>query len=95
MKEKLKSIRMKLFLTLCITLVIIILLLIIINSFVLETFYLYSKQKKLLVAYELVNNYYQGNFSNMDLELELERISINNDFDIIIRKTYIIGIDKN
>lgn len=85
MKEKLKSIRMKLFLTLCITLVIIILLLIIINSFVLETFYLYSKQKKLLVAYELVNNYYQGNFSNMDLELELERISINNDFDIIIK----------
>lgn len=85
MKKKLKSIRTKLFLTLCITLVIIIAMLILINTFVLETFYLYSKQKALLEAYELVNNYYLGKYPNMDLELELERIAINNDFDIIIK----------
>ena len=84
-KKKLKSIRTKLFLTLCITLVIIIAMLILINTFVLETFYLYSKQKALLEAYELVNNYYLGKYPNMDLELELERIAINNDFDIIIK----------
>ena len=84
-KKKLKSIRTKLFLTLCITLVIIIAMLILINTFVLETFYLYSKQKALLEAYELVNNYYLGKCPNMDLELELERIAINNDFDIIIK----------
>ena len=85
MKKKLKSIRTKLFLTLCITLVIIIAMLILINTFVLETFYLYSKQKALLEAYELVNNYYLGKYPNMDLDLELERIAINNDFDIIIK----------
>ena len=86
---KIKSIRMKLFFTLCITLVIIVVCLILINSFVLEKFYMYSKQKKLLLGYEVVNNYYKGNSPNIDIESELEKISINNDFDILIKN------DKN
>ena len=85
MKKKVKSIRLKLFLTLCITLVIIIAVIILINSFVLEKFYTYSKQKKLLQAYDIVNNYYLGIFPDIDINIELEKIAVNNDFDILIK----------
>ena len=44
-KNKFKSIRIKLFLTLCIAVIVIIVFLILTNNIVLETFYLYSKQK--------------------------------------------------
>lgn len=43
-KEKLKSVRFKLFLVMCIVIIFIILCLILVNSVVLETFYMYSKQ---------------------------------------------------
>ena len=47
-REKFKSIRIKLFLTLCIVVVIIIAFLILTNNFVLESFYLYSKTQNLI-----------------------------------------------
>ena len=43
-KERLKSVRVKLFLSLAIVIVLIIAFLIIMNNIVLETFYLYSKK---------------------------------------------------
>ncbi len=85
LKDKLKSVRIKLFLTLCVVVVIIILFLILINNFVLETFYLYSKQKNIYNLYNIVNGYYNYQNTNINLELELEKAAINNNFDILIK----------
>ena len=92
-KNKFKSIRVKLFLTLCIVVIIIIAFLIITNNFVLETFYLYSKQKNLMLLYDKINDYYtKGNNNNIDIELELEKAAINNNFDILIKTDKNISI---
>lgn len=85
LKNKLKSIRVKLFLTLCVVVIIIIVFLIITNNFVLETFYLYSKQKNLIGLYNTINSYYNKENTNINLELDLEKVAINNNFDILIR----------
>ena len=77
-----KSVKIKLFLTLCIAVLCIIFFLIILNSFALEKFYLYSKQKTLKDIYYQLNNYYNGNSPELDLESELEKIEIQNNFDI-------------
>ena len=84
-KEKFKSVRIKLFLTLCITITIIIVLLILINSSVLETYYIYSKQSMLLTAYSIINDYYNGTLKSSNIELDLEKMSFSNDFDILIK----------
>lgn len=91
-KNKLKSIRIKLFLTLCISVVIIIVFLILTNNFVLETFYLYSKQKNLISIYNKINNYYKNEDSSINIELELEKAAINNNFDILIKTNNNISI---
>ncbi len=85
LKKKFQSIRIKLFTTLCATVGIIILFLIVVNSVVLETYYIYSKQTMLLSAYEVINAFYNGTASSNNIEIELEKMSISNDFDILIR----------
>ena len=80
--QKIKSVRTKLFITLTFTLIVIIVSLIVLNSVVLGSFYLYSKRQDLLKVYYAVNNYYNSENHNIDLELELEKISIKNNFDI-------------
>ena len=65
--------------------IVIIAILIILNNFVLETFYLYSKQKDLMNVYGAINKYYSTPNSQIDIELELEKAAINNNFDIIIK----------
>ena len=84
-KEMLKSVKIKLFLTLCVTILCIIFFLIILNSFLLEKFYLYSKQNTLKDVYNSLNDYYNGLNHDLDLESELERIAIKNNFDILIK----------
>ena len=84
-KETLKSVRVKLFLTLSITVLIIIFFLIILNNFVLETYYLLTKQKTLKTVYEQINTFYQQGVPESYIENELERISIMHNFDILIR----------
>ena len=42
-KEKLKSVRVKLFLVLCVVTILLVICLIAINSLVLENFYIYNK----------------------------------------------------
>ena len=84
-KGALKSIRMKLFITLSLAIVAIILILILLNNFVLETYYLYSKQSNLIDVYDNINSYYSNIKTNIDLELELEKTATNNNFDIIIK----------
>lgn len=102
-RESLKSIRVKLFLTLSITVLIIIVFLIILNNFVLETYYLYSKQNSLKSVYNQINVFYTNNVSREEIEKELEKLSVMHNFDIVIqdenleiiynsRKNFIVSI---
>ena len=91
-RNKFKSIRVKLFLTLCVAVIIIIAFLILTNNFVLESFYLYSTQKNLIATYYKINSYYQNIDNNINIELELEKIAINNNFDILIKNNDNISI---
>ena len=84
-KERLKSVRVKLFLSLAIVIVLIIAFLIIMNNIVLETFYLYSKKNALKAVYIQINEYYNNSDNKINLEEELEKIEINNNFDIAIK----------
>lgn len=85
-KEKFKSIRIKLFLTLCVVVIIIIAFLILTNNIVLESFYLHSKTQNLIAIYERINNYYSyKQYDSTNLEMELKRAAINNNFDIVIQ----------
>lgn len=80
-----KSIRVKLFITLSITIITIIMFLIILNNFVLESYYLYSKQNDLISVYKYINNCYMNPDEDEDLEIELEKRATDNNFDIIIK----------
>ena len=60
LKEKLKSVRVRLFLTLCFVVVVIILFLILINNIVLESYYMYSKENTLKTVCSRINNYYNN-----------------------------------
>lgn len=84
-KSKLQSVKVKLFLTLCATISIIIVFLIVMNSIVLERYYTYSKRNMLLNAYTIINSYYNGTIKTGNIEIELERMSFSNDFDILIK----------
>lgn len=84
-KEAFSSVKVKLFLSLSLTILITIIFLIIVNNFLLENFYLYSKQNTLKSVYETINNYYISPSQYTDIETELEKISIKNNFDILIR----------
>ena len=87
-----KSIRTKLFLSLCIIVLSIIVALILLNNFVLRDFYEYNKEKQLINVYETINVYYNEESQSNDLEQELDKISINNNFDILIRNNENVSI---
>ena len=83
-----KSIRNKLFVSLCIIVLLIITFLIILNNCVLGKFYLYNKKKNIKTAYSIINNLYNNENSEEIINAELDRISIKNDFDILIKDEY-------
>ena len=87
-----KSIRTKLFLSLCIIVLSIIVALILLNNFVLRDFYEYNKEKQLINVYETINEYYNKESQSNDLEQELDKIAINNNFDILIRNNENVSI---
>lgn len=94
MKEignKLKSIKVKLFGALCIVVIAIVLLLILLNNFVLSYFYKYSKVASLTNVYNEINKFYEES-NNSDISAELDKIAINNNFDILIRNNDNISI---
>ena len=102
LKDKFKSVRIRLFVSFCMIVAIIVLFLIVINNVVLESFYLYSKTKSVKLAYEKINNYYnvisENPSAQINIEDELNRISIKNDFDILImsdKNLLIFSSDKN
>ena len=84
LKSNFKSVRFKLFFIMCIIIAVIVLCLVAINSVVLESFYLYSKTKTVRNVYTKINNYYNMNGNDENLEEELRRIAFNNNFDIFI-----------
>lgn len=90
-KEALKSIRVKLFMTLSLIILLIILFLILVNNFVFGQFYLYSKTRGLKEVYGIINDYYnsdeQGNIGS-----QLEKIAIRNNFDILIKNNQNVNV---
>ena len=83
--KKAKSVRVKLFITLCFVVISIVLFLIIVNKFVLEKYYQYTKSKNLKIAYSTINSYYTGKLNAENINDELDKISIKNNFDIIVK----------
>ena len=61
-KEKLKSVRVKLFLVLCVVTILLVICLIAINSLVLENFYIYNKTNTIKEVYNKINKYSNRNF---------------------------------
>jgi len=78
----LKSVRTKLFLTICIIIVIIILFFVIVNNAVIEKYYYYKKYTDSLEAYEFINNEIKD-FSEDEKET-LDRMCLENNYDIVI-----------
>ena len=85
-KNSFKSIRMRLFVTICAVIVFIIVSLIIINNMVLETFYMYSKTKVIKNLYFKINDYYNSENESINIENELKSIAIKNNVDILIKE---------
>lgn len=84
-KEAFSSVKVKLFFTLSLTILLIIIFLIIVNNFLLGNFYLYNKKKTLKSVYETINSYYANPLQNANVEVELEKMSVKNNFDILIK----------
>lgn len=84
-KSKTKSVRIKLFFMMTLALMLIVMFFMLANTFMIEAYYLYTKKDKLLQTYETINRYISSsNINQSQLELELEKIAINNNFNIII-----------
>lgn len=79
-----RSVRIKLFFIMTATIMSIILILIFVNSFIIESYYLHYKKENLLSTYEKINKYLSANMSSSIKDLELEKIAINNNFNILI-----------
>ena len=90
-QNPLKSVRVKLFMTLSLVILLIIIFLILVNNFVLGRFYLYSKRQTLKSVYRTVNDYYTNDKSE-NFEEKLEQIAIQNNFDILIRNNENVNI---
>ena len=82
-----KSVRVKLFLTLCVVIGMIIAFFIIINNAVLESVYYYSKKNASLSVYDFINN----NLPKVMTEeaqnvynIELEKMEVYNNFDFFL-----------
>lgn len=85
-KENLnKSLRTKLFLIMTITIMAIVLALVLVNSIIVESYYLYYKKETILQSFYKINRYLtSSNISSSNAELELEKLAINNNLNILI-----------
>ena len=83
-KINLNSVRIRLFLTLAVSVISIILFLILLNNVVLERFHIYSKKNTLLTVYKTVNYYYNDS-KEVDIEEELNNIASKYNFDLSLR----------
>lgn len=84
-KKQIKTVRGKLFLTLCVIVISIVLFLILVNKFVLEKYYQYIKSNNLKTVYSQINAHYNGELQIKNIEEELNKVAVSNNFDIIIK----------
>lgn len=82
-KNRLKSIKFKLFATLCISVALILFTLIIVNNVALESFYMYSKISVAVNVTEHIEDFYDG-VLQYDINSNLKEQERNNNFDILI-----------
>lgn len=95
--QKSKSIRIKLFTSLCIVIVLTILFLVIINNLVLETFYIYNKKEVVKDLFEQIYEKYNNSVSEEEIEEFVKYESSKNNLDILInnqKRNIIITNDK-
>ena len=85
LSKQAKTVRGKLFFIMCIVVLSIILFLILVNSFVLEKYYQYTKSNQLKSLYNSINDYYNSDNPATNFKDELDRVAIKNNFDIIIK----------
>lgn len=83
MKKIFNSVRAKLCITLWLVIIMIIGFLVIVNSVILETLYYNSKKNSSLEAYEFIKQNVKEEVSH-ETSQELEKIALNNNFDILI-----------
>lgn len=83
--KRIKSVQVRLFLSLSVVVLLIIMFLIIVNSFILESFYMYSKINTLEGVYNQINSHISKAYNIADFQESLEKISINNSFDILLK----------
>ncbi len=94
MSEKLKSVRVKLFLTLSLVIIFIIALLIVMNSIVLESFYTMSKINTVKGEYKTINDMFNRNDASV-LE-QIKKDALANNFDILIQnENYLVIFSSN
>lgn len=91
MKKKINSIKIKLFVSLCVIVIAIVLILIMLNNFVMPHFYQYNKVKTLKQVFNQISEYYLEQ-NELNISEELDKISINNNFDILIRSNDNISV---
>lgn len=91
-RYKTKSIRIRLFLILSITILTIIVALILMNNIILKSFFLYSKEQTLLDVYNQINEFYKNPEDTDKMKDELQKIAVNNNFDILIQKENYINV---
>ena len=80
-----KSVRIKLFLSLCVVIILTILFLIIINNIVLETFYIYNKKDYVKTVYEQINEKYNNESPKEEIESFIKDESSKNNLDILVK----------
>lgn len=86
-KNVFKSVRAKLFLTLCIVILMIIFFFIVINNTVLETLYFHSKKEASLNVFNYINENLPKTAEELNegnYRLELEKLEVKDNFEIIV-----------
>ncbi|MBQ9280329.1 MAG: HAMP domain-containing protein [Clostridia bacterium] len=79
------SINSKLFFWFAFLVIFVVLTILILNTTVLESYYLHFKEKNLVKIYNDINLIYTQNENEENLESELEKIEINQNIDIVIK----------
>lgn len=93
-KEKFKSVRVKLFFTLSVVIMLIICLLIVMNSLILEGFYIFSKINTVKKVYQKINDLY--NSEDVAIFSSIKDDATANNFDIMIEnEDYVLLFSTN
>ena len=90
-----RSVRKKLFVSLCVVIIVTIFFLIIINNIVLETFYIYNKKDSVKAIYEELNEKYNNEVSDEEIKEFVKEQSSKNNLDIFIKNPYTEHIVTN